>query len=187
MVNAIAKHQDFLNIKTILLDFVFLISVYFTPAMTHTLGLPIYLLEPMRIMLILSIAHTNKFNTYVLAIILPMVSFLFSGHPVFPKVILVMIEFVINISLFFAILNLIGKNFIINNAKIGFINFIAMLLSIIISKVIYYLSKYLLISLFANDWELFSTPVYIQLILTFILSLYIWFIASKSLKTQNYL
>jgi hypothetical protein len=158
------------RLKSIVLN-VFAISlIYFTPTISHVLGMPFYLFEPMRIMLILALVHTNRFNAYFLAITLPLVSFMFSGHPFFPKVVLIGIELLLNVFLFYKFSSIIKNTFI----SVG--------LSIIISKVIYYLLKYMLISSMIINSDLISTPIYIQLITTLLLAAYAFIIISYNRK-----
>ncbi|MFH1050321.1 MAG: hypothetical protein V1779_05240 [bacterium] len=170
----LTKDWKFINTQTILLDIIFITAIYFIPSFSHLLSFPVYLIEPMRIILILAIVHTNKTNAYMLAFTLPLVSFLFSGHPVFPKFSIVMLELIMNVWLYFFILNIIsGKksNQVLNISHVNL--FISVFLSIIISKSLYYLLKFALINMLLLDSGLISTPVYIQIIVTFCLSAYI--------------
>jgi hypothetical protein len=150
--------------RSLVFQFVAVTAIYFTPALSHASGIPFYLLEPMRILLILSIVHTNKWNAYILAISIPFFSMLVSGHPVFPKVIIITFELVMNVWLFY----LLSKNFknILFTASI----------SIIISKILYYFIKYIFISTLLLDSDFISTPIYIQVILIIVLSVYMYLI-----------
>ena len=69
--------------RSVLLDAIGLVFVYFIPSISHVLNVPIYLVEPMRIMVILAIAHTTQRNAYILALTLPLFSYFISAHPVF--------------------------------------------------------------------------------------------------------
>jgi len=131
------------------------------PTISHLLSIPIYLFEPMRIMLILALAHTTHRNAYLLALTLPIFSMVVSGHPVFLKTILITAELVLNVWLF---IFLSGK---VKNA------FVAMVGSIIASKLFYYGIKFLLLSAVLLEGSLVSTPLYLQGITTIILSGYI--------------
>ncbi|OGU59397.1 MAG: hypothetical protein A2V66_16140 [Ignavibacteria bacterium RBG_13_36_8] len=155
------------NLKNILFDIFALAFIYFLPAISHLLVIPIYLFEPMRIMMILSLAHTTKKNTYVIAISLPLFSFFVSAHPLILKSLLMAAELILNIWLFYFILHRI-KNV-----------FGSILLSIIISKMFYYLVKYFLIVSALLSMELFSTPLYLQVITTLVFSFYILFVWRK--------
>ncbi|MCD4747410.1 MAG: hypothetical protein K8R58_14020 [Bacteroidales bacterium] len=119
-------------------------------------------------MLILAIAHTTKRNAYIIALFLPLFSFLISSHPVFLKMLLISAELVLNVYMFFAIFKRISKLFV------------CMFLSIIISKVFYYAFKFGLICLVLLDTNLISTPLYIQLITSVIFSGYIYLVYKKT-------
>ena len=113
-------------------------------------------------MLILAIAHTSKKNAYFLAATLPMFSFLVSAHPVFLKTLLISGELFINVWLFFFLSEKI-------NNKFG-----AMVLSIAISKIAYYLIKFTLLSFVLLEGNLISTPILIQVITTAVFGSYIY-------------
>jgi hypothetical protein len=149
---------------TSLLNVMALAFIYFTPALSHVLNLPIYLIEPMRLMLILALVHTNKRNAYLLAFTLPMFSFMVSGHPVFAKMLLISFELALNVFLFYFI------------SKRSRSVLFAALGSIIFSKAAYYLVKFGLLQLLLLNGKLVSTPLFIQLITTLIFSFYCYLI-----------
>jgi len=158
------------NIKTYLIDFSLLLLIYFLPAISHLFAFPIYYLDPMRIALVVALIHTSKKNAYIIAITLPLFSFLISSHPQILKSFLLSAELIINLGLFFFLKDKL-KNV-----------FASLFISIVISKVIYYLLKYVLIySALLND-KLFSTPFYFQLISVFVLSSYIYLVNRSSNK-----
>ena len=130
--------------------------------MSHLFAIPIYYLEPMRLMLILGIAHTSKKNAYILALTLPLFSFVVSSHPVFLKTLLISAELVFNIWLYFFLIEKIRNKF-------G-----AMLLSITFSKVAYYVVKFGLLSALLLEGSLISTPLFIQAITMILFSVYIF-------------
>ncbi|MBM3436655.1 MAG: hypothetical protein FJY07_10620 [Bacteroidetes bacterium] len=148
--------------KSILIDFAALTFIYFVPALSHLFNLPVYLIEPMRIMLVLAMVHTSKNNAYLLALTLPLFSFLVSSHPNIYKGLIMTAELVINVWLFFEISKRVANRFA------------AMLSSIIISKIIYYLLKFGLISFGLIESGLIATPVWLQILMAFILSGYIF-------------
>jgi hypothetical protein len=164
MVQTITIGNAHIKIRSVVLNLFALALIYFLPAISHLVGFPLYLLEPMRIMLILAIAHTSQRNAYMLALTLPLFSFMVSAHPSFLKMMLITAELVLNVWLFYFILKM-AKN-----------HFAAMLSSIIISKVIYYGIKFLLISFVMLSGSLVSTPLYIQLITSVVFSGYVFFI-----------
>lgn len=159
-----------MRLRTILIDITALALIYFVPALSHMLALPIYLVEPMRIMLILAIAHTSKRNAYLLALTLPLFSFLVSGHPIFLKSLLISIELAVNVWLFFRLSKIIRNNFT------------AMAAAIIGSKLLYYLLKFALLSAALMQGGLVSAPVYLQMATTTVFSAYVFFVWRKAKK-----
>ena len=89
------------NIKTYLIDFFLLLSIYFLPAISHLFAFPIYYLDPMRIALVVALIYTSKKNAYIIALTLPLFSFIISSHPQILKSFLLSAELIINLSLFF--------------------------------------------------------------------------------------
>jgi len=137
--------------------------IYFVPTISHMLSFPMYLIEPMRIALILALVHTNKRNAYIIAITLPLFSYLVSAHPVFYKMMLISAELVLNVWLF---------HYIFSKSKNAFVSILS---SIILSKAVYYLAKFLIIALVIRSSDIIiSTPLYIQGITTLVFSLYLW-------------
>lgn len=142
-------------------DFIAVLFVFFLPAFSHLLAFPLYLLDPMRIALILSIVYTNRKNAYLIAFLLPVVSYILSSHPLLYKVLLISGELMINAFLFYFILNKTGKVFI------------AAIISIITSKALYYLAKFTVIYFAIEKTELVATPLYIQGIVSLALSVFV--------------
>ena len=158
------------NIKTYLIDFSLLLMIYFLPAISHLFAFPVYYLDPMRIALVVALIHTSKKNAYIIALTLPLFSFLISSHPQIIKSFLLSAELVINLSLFYLLKDKL-KNV-----------FTSLFISILISKVIYYLLKFALISFALLNDRLFSTPFYFQLIAAVLLSTYIYLVNRTSAK-----
>lgn len=148
-------------IISMLLDVIALVFIYSVPSISHLVNFPVYLIEPMRVMLILSIAHTSKRNAYILALTMPVFSFVTSGHPEFTKMILITFELLLNVYLLYFLARKINNHFF------------AVFLSIIISKIAYYIIKYVLINTTLISAGLITTPLYIQLTTTIIFSLYL--------------
>jgi hypothetical protein len=146
------------NLPYILLDAGAIAFIYFVPALSHLLNVPVYLFEPMRIMLFLALAFSSRNNSYIIAFSLPLFSYLISSHPSIIKSALIAVELSINVFLFYSFVKVL-KN-----------KFSAAFLSIILSKFVYYLLKFALISVLLVEGDLISTPVYIQLIVTTFLS-----------------
>ncbi len=150
--------------KSIFIDLSALLFIYLIPTFSHLLQFPLYFIEPMRLMLILALAHTNKQNAYFIAISLPLFSFLISGHPIVAKMVLISMELSLNVFLFYLLKERI-KNI-----------FPALFLSIIISKSAYYLLKYFLISFAILQMGLISTPILIQFTTSIAFSGYVYFL-----------
>jgi len=159
------KQQKFIG--SLLIDLSALTVIYLVPTFSHLIGFPLYLIEPMRIMLILAMVHTNKTNAVIIALTLPVFSFLISGHPVLPKMMLIAAELLVNVVMFYFLTKKLNKVFP------------AILLSILLSKLMYYGLKFSLIQLAFLDSGLVSTPIYIQVIMTFVLSGYLYLFLRK--------
>lgn len=141
--------------------------IYLVPVLSHLFALPVYYVEPMRLMLILAIAHTSKKNAYILAATLPIFSYIVSAHPVFLKTLLISGELLLNVWLFFFLSEKI-KN------KFG-----AMLISVGLSKIAYYVLKFALLSAVLLEGSLISTPLAIQFVMMFLFSGYIFLIKQR--------
>ena len=152
-----------LNTKSLILDLFALAFIYFVPTISHLLNIPIYLVEPMRIMLILAIAHTSKNNAYLIALTLPLFSFLISSHPNIFKALIMTMELLLNVWLFYKLSTKVNQ-------------FVAILSSIVISKIVYYLLKFGLISFAVLQTGLISTPIYLQVITSIVFSGYLFFV-----------
>jgi len=150
--------------KSALFDILALAFVYFIPAIAHFFSFPLYYADPMRIVLILCIAHTSKSNSFIIALTLPVFSFIIASHPSMYKSLLIASELMLNIYLFYVI-SLKLKNV-----------FGAMLASIVLSKIFYYAAKYVFISGGLIDGSLVTTPVLIQAAAALVFSIYAYLI-----------
>ena len=159
LLHPLARKNTLINI---LIDITALAFIYLVPTISHLLNLPVYLIEPMRLMLIIALVHTSKKNAYLLALTMPLFSFLISAHPALPKMIIISIELSLNVFLFF----LLSKKF--KNL------FPAILLSILISKIAYYVLKFGLIKMAVITSGLISTAILIQLATTLVFSFYVY-------------
>lgn len=155
-------------VKSLVLNSAALLLIYFTPALSHFLNFPLYLIEPMRLMLILAMVHSNRQNAYLLAATLPLFSYAVSGHPQFYKMLLISAELTLNVWLFYKLSGRISQVFT------------AMMLSVVSSKIVYYLLKALLISTMLIGPGLFSTPIWIQVMMTVIFSVYAFLVINRS-------
>ena len=153
--------------KSLIFDALGLVAIYFIPAVSHMFNIPFYLFEPMRLMLILAIAHTSKRNAIIIALTLPLFSYFVSGHPIPPKALIIAAELMLNVVLFYYFARRLKHYF-------G-----AMIMSILASKVVYYFLKFGIIYYGIIEGNLFSTPIYLQLILTLIYSSYLFVVFSR--------
>ena len=154
-------------IKGILLDIVALVVVYFTPKIGQLLHFPFYMVEPMRLMVVLSIAHSSRTNSYLLALTLSLFSWAVSGHPEFYKMLVMTGEITINVFLFYY---LIRKSDSV---------FLSMIISIIISKVLCYVFYLAFFSMMFIREETEPSFLIAQVISTFVFSFYIFFVLRK--------
>ena len=167
MENVITRENIFSIGKEYLLNLLALVFIYITPALSHLISYPIYFFEPMRVFLIFTIVHLKKKNAYLLALTLPLFSFIVSAHPSFVKMTLITFELSLNVFLFYLISERI-KN-----------SFFSLFISISISKLVYYSIKYLLINLSLLESSFISTPLLIQLGTAVTLSGYAYFLVKK--------
>lgn len=159
--------------RLLILDLLAVGFVMITPAISHMLPFPLYYLDPMRLILFgIYFGNRNYKNVYLLALGLPIFSMLYSGHPIFYKAILISCELFINI-LFLHFLSRKGLNI-----------FLAVFLSILISKVVYYLFKFFFIKLSLISGELFSTNLIIQLVIALGLSI-VFYLFGKPIIEKN--
>ncbi|MDO9512441.1 MAG: hypothetical protein Q7J34_11830 [Bacteroidales bacterium] len=155
--------ERFQYVRMAIIDLVALAVVFFTPAFSHLMNFPLYLIEPMRIMVILALLHTNRTNALILAVSLPVFSFAVSAHPVLLKMLLISAELSINVLLF---------SYFIKMMKA----FPAMALSVFVSKAIYYLLKYVVVMAGILQMSVISTSLWIQLLTGIIFSTYAWMV-----------
>jgi hypothetical protein len=120
-----AKHE-------FIFDSVALVFICLAPALAHYASLPIYMIEPMRLMLVLALAHTSRMNAWVLAAVLPLFSYLVSGHPEPLKMLVIAAELLANTGLFLLLI------------RRGVYPFVSMFFAIAVSKVFCY-SLYMLL------------------------------------------
>jgi hypothetical protein len=137
------------------------------PAASHLFKIPIYYIEPMRIMLVLALLYSSRWNAFALAIVLPLFSFLLSGHPAPIKMMIIMAELLINAWLFLFFYQKSGKAFL---SSVG---------SIIISKAFCYAMYLTVFSMAFVKAEAEMVFLFAQLILTLLLSSFVWYIINR--------
>jgi hypothetical protein len=142
------------------------------PTISNSLNFPVYLFDPMRIIVVVALVHTSRRNAYLLAIILPILSFILSNHPSLIKTGILLGDLMLNIFLFFYL-----TKFIVNK-------FLLMVISIVLSKMAYYVVKFICIKLSLLTGDLIATPIEYQVAIIIVLSGYVYFVNKFSLKKQ---
>jgi len=160
-MNAILSQSQNEKIYFAVLNLIGIGLIYFTPALSHLFAFPVYYLEPMRIMMFIGLAFMNRKNVYLIAITLPLFSYLISAHPSILKSGLIASELFINAWLFYFLFERSGNKFQ------------SAVFSLLISKILYYSLKYLLIFSTLLSGELISTPIYLQIFVAVGLSIFI--------------
>ena len=152
----------------VLWDLVIVGLFYMVPTLSHLTSIPFYRFEPMRCVLLLNLLLTgNKKNAYIMAVTLPLFSFIVGGHPVFAKAFLIAAELSANVFLF----DELSKK--LKNPAI------AMFLSIVASKVFYYIVKFGIISIGLIDGPMIATGLMTQLVVAVVLSVTFWKFSEK--------
>ena len=162
-----------MNLKSLVISLCGLLLIYFLPDISNLLNIPLYLFEPMRVIIIIAVVHTSKENAYILAVLLPAASLLFSNHPSIIKTFILSGDLLLNIFLYFSLIK-----FKVNK-------FLLMSVCIVASKLAYYLAKYLLIQFSVLKGDLIATPLYIQILIVIILSGYVYLVDKLSLTNRT--
>lgn len=153
--------------RTAITDIAALVFVGLVPAASHLFKIPIYFIEPMRVMIVLALLYSSKWNAYALAIVLPLFSFLVSGHPAPVKMMVIMAELVLNVWLFL---------FFYQKSKMPFLSAFG---SIILSKIFCYVMYLVVFSMAFVKAEADMTFLFAQMILTLLLSSLVGIIFSR--------
>jgi len=158
-------------LPVIIIDLFAYLAIYYLPAVSHLTTIPFQLLEPMRLMVLLSLlVMGNKHNAYILALTLPLFSFLVSGHPLFAKMILITVELCLNVAMYGVV------------SKVVRSPFITILVSIILSKVIYYGLKFVFVISGLLVSSVVSTSLWIQVIVSLVTAFIFGMIQMSKLK-----
>lgn len=137
------------QLKTAYLDASILAVIAVLPAVSHLLAFPIYQFEPMRLALFTALLLSCVGNGFVLAISMPLLAFLTSGHPVPPKLFLIQIELVANVGIF---------QWMLHRWPSRIWSFtVAATASVVVAKFVYYGLKYLAIRCSLLDGALVTT------------------------------
>ncbi len=86
-------------LRTALLDALLCAAVVSVPSLSHAAAFPFYYLDPMRLLVFAAILFSTRRNALIMALGLPLLSMATSGHPVFPKVLLIQAELAVNVLL----------------------------------------------------------------------------------------
>lgn len=153
IMNAVVNRLTWNEVgKIAFVDALCLAALYSLTALAHVISFPLYYLDPMRLALLLGFVFTlRKGNAYLLAVTLPLFAFVTTGMPAVPKLFLIMIELATNV----ALLSILWKK-----AKLNVV--LAVFLSIVGSKLLYYGLKYAFISFGWMTSGLVSTALWIQ-------------------------
>jgi hypothetical protein len=153
--------------RTTVIDIAALVFVGFVPAASHLFKIPVYYIEPMRVMLILALLFSSRGNAYALAIVLPLFSILVSGHPAPLKMMVIMAELALNAWLFLFLYKETGRAFL---SAFG---------SILMSKVFCYVMYIVLFSWAFAKAEAGMSFLLAQMSLTLLLSSLVWYISKR--------
>jgi hypothetical protein len=153
--------------RTVITDIAALVFVGLVPAASHLFKIPVYYIEPMRVMLVLALLYSSRWNAYALAIVLPLFSYLVSVHPAPLKMMIIMAELVFNAWLFLLFYQKTRKSFL---SAFG---------SIILSKVFCYAMYLVVFSTAFVKAEAELSFLVAQLILTLVLSSFVWLILDR--------
>lgn len=130
--------------RTVLLDGLLCALVVAVPALSHAAALPLYRLDPMRLLLFAAILFSGRRNALAMALWLPALSTLTSGHPVFPKVVLIQGELALNVVVFGWLL----RRWPPLGAAVG---------SVLAAKGVYYGAKFAMMRAALQEGELVAT------------------------------
>lgn len=146
--------------SAIAFDIAALMVIYLIPTLSHLLAFPFYKFDPMRMVALGSILFlSNKKNACLLALTMPMLSYCIAGHPIAIKNIIICIELFVNVCLLDLFLHKTDKTFI------------AVFSSIMISKLIYYVLKYLAIYIGLLNTNIVDTNILIQIAVSLFISI----------------
>ena len=147
-------------LKLILLDIALLLTAYLIPTISHATSFPLYVFEPMRIILFTCVCLSAfRSNVYIMALTLPLFSFALVGHPMGVKSVIMAIELLFNVVILYKL------------KDIGLSAFSACFVSIVISKALYYIIKYGAISIGLLQISLVDTPMLMQLAVALLISI----------------
>jgi len=153
--------------KASILDIVAFVVVFFIPKIAGLIHFPFYMIEPMRLMVILSIAHSSRLNSFFLALTLPVFSWAVSGHPELFKMMVMTGEITLNVFLFYFLFRKINSILL------------SMVISIVVSKVLCYTLYLVFFSMLFIREEADPSFLVVQVITTLVFSFYVFLILRK--------
>lgn len=146
--------------STVVLDILAISVVYYLPALTHLTSVPLYVIEPIRIMVLISlIVLNNKKNALLLAVTLPLFSYFIATHPLLIKALMISGEMAINILVYSSLIKKVNKPSLV------------LMVSIIVSKICYYLIKTGFVTTGLLTTSIVSTSLTIQIVVVVITAL----------------
>jgi hypothetical protein len=172
-MEGVINNSDISKSRVVIYDIVALSVIYLIPTLSHLFNFPVYYLDPMRLMVFLLIVHTDRKNSFIIAGTLPLISYLTSSHPLLLKSLAMSAELMFNVWMFYELSKII-KN-----------KFFPAALSILISKIAYYILKYFLISMSLISLDVISTPLYFQFTALLIISLYTFIFIPRCNKLNS--
>jgi hypothetical protein len=135
-----------------IMDIMIIIAVLIVPAVSHIMPIPMYYLDPMRLLVFVGyLLGRNNANAILLAIVLPLFSSLVTGHPILLKASLISCELLVNIWL----LQILYQR---SQWHISLQVFV----SIIASKITYYIVKQIFLNFEWLNGPLITTSLWIQ-------------------------
>ncbi len=161
------------SIRVFLVDFIILAGIYGMVSFAHLIPFPLYKLEPMKLFLLVAILYSSRGNALFMALTIPLVSTATSGHPVFPKNLIISLELMV----FAGILTATS----LQHQKIPQ-RFLAALLA---SKIVYYLVKGLVIYAGWMSMSLFSTSLQVQLLGALLVFISYWMLVANKKRRAD--
>jgi hypothetical protein len=155
----IAVIKNELKLSRILTDIFIVTGILVIPIISHSLSIPFYLIEPMRLAVVYVLLFDSKYHAYRLAIMLPFFSYMFTGHPFLLKALLICLELCVQVFSINYFRRLIPRLYLI------------VIASVFVSKLFYYTLKWSFLQLNFINGHLISTSLVYQLIPIIILSI----------------
>lgn len=143
---------------------------------SHSIGLPLYKLNPMHwaIYIVILFRKPSVISIIVLAFALPFTSFLLTGHPLVFKSLIMGVELSIYGVIFISVIKYLKLTLVF-----------AFAISQVIGRIIYYGLKYILIKVDLIDSNLVSTSIIFQLVVFGILGIVLFLVDKKYLAVKR--